>query len=86
MPTVFTFFGLRFAFFSNDHTPVHIHVIKGKGKMVDFAIYQIVPKIKLLKNSGLKSTELKLAELVIEENIDVIIDSWNRFFNNQNNE
>ena len=31
MPTIFSFFGLRFVFFSNDHEPVHVHVIKGKS-------------------------------------------------------
>ena len=40
MPTIFIFFGLRFMFFSNDHEPIHVHVVKGKGKIKEFAIYQ----------------------------------------------
>lgn len=28
MPTIFIFFGFRFMFYSNDHTPIHVHVIK----------------------------------------------------------
>ncbi|MDR2146990.1 MAG: DUF4160 domain-containing protein [Tannerella sp.] len=80
MPTIFIFFGFRFVFFSNDHEPVHIHVIKGKGKIKEFAIYQVVPEILLLENQGLKSNELKLAEMVIEENKEIIIKNWKDFF------
>ena len=80
MPTVFIFFGLRFMFYSNDHEPVHIHVIKGKGKVKEYAIYQVVPNIVLLENKGLKSNELKMAEMVIEENKEIIIENWNSFF------
>jgi len=27
MPTIFVFFGYRFLFYSNDHEPVHVHVV-----------------------------------------------------------
>jgi hypothetical protein len=81
MPTIFVFFGLRFVFFSNDHEPIHIHVIKGKGKIKEYAIFQVIPQVKLLRNSGLSPHEIKLSEMVIEENTEVIKDNWNRFFN-----
>lgn len=29
MPTIFEIFGLRFFFFSGDHAPIHVHVVKG---------------------------------------------------------
>jgi hypothetical protein len=80
MPVIFVFFGLRFMFFSNDHEPIHIHVVKGKGKVVEFAKFQVIPEIKLLENNGLKSNELKLAEMVIEENAEIIQENWNNFF------
>ena len=28
VPTIFIFFGFRFMFYSNDHEPIHVHVIK----------------------------------------------------------
>lgn len=31
MPLLFIFFGLRFQFYSNDHEPIHVHVLAGKG-------------------------------------------------------
>jgi hypothetical protein len=55
MPTVFVFFGFRFMFFSNDHDPVHIHVVKGKGRVKTYAVYQVFPETILLDNKGLKS-------------------------------
>jgi len=81
MPTVFIFFGLRFVFFSNDHEPIHVHVIKGKGSIQEYAVFQVLPKISLLKNKGLTPQELKLADMVIEENREIIIEQWNHFFN-----
>ena len=80
MPTVFVFLGFRFMFYSNDHEPVHIHVVKGSGKVKEYAVYQVVPETILLTNKGLKSSELKMAEMIIEENREIIIENWNRFF------
>lgn len=37
--------------------------------------------LPLVKNNGLKSSELKLVESVIEENQEVIAEHWNKFFN-----
>ena len=77
MPLLFTFFGLRFMFYSNDHEPIHVHVVKGKGKVKENAKF----KIKLVENNGLQSNELKMAEMVIEENKELIAEKWNEFFN-----
>jgi hypothetical protein len=71
---------MRFVFYSNDHEPVHIHVIKGKGKVKEYAIWRVSPEIALLENNGLKSNELKMAEMVIEENREIILNSWNLYF------
>ena len=81
MPLLFTFFGLRFMFYSNDHEPIHVHVVKGKGKVNENAKFNILPKIKLVENNGLQSNELMMAEMVIEENKELIAEKWNEFFN-----
>ncbi|MDR2963519.1 MAG: DUF4160 domain-containing protein [Bacteroidales bacterium] len=81
MPTIFIFFGLRFMFYSNDHEPIHVHVVKGKGCVKEYAVFQVIPETILLENHGLKSNELKMSEMVIEENREIIVDNWNRFFN-----
>ena len=63
MPTIFILFGFRFMFYANDHEPIHVHVIKGDVS----AKFTLFP-VTLIKNNGLKSSELKLVESVIEEN------------------
>nr|UWF79870.1 MAG: protein of unknown function DUF4160 [Bacteriophage sp.] len=76
MPTIFILFGFRFMFYSNDHEPIHVHVVKGNAK----AKFTIFP-VKLVENNGLKASELKLVESVIEENQEIIAEHWNKFFN-----
>ncbi len=71
---------MRFVFFSNDHDPIHIHVIKGKGRVKEYAIWQVEPEIALMENNGLKPNELKMAEMVIEENREIIVASWKKYF------
>lgn len=69
MPTIFEIFGLRFFFFSEDHTPIHVHVVKGD----DDAKIQIEPEIKLVYNHGLKAKDLKRALELTEMYRDDII-------------
>ena len=76
MPTWFTVVGFRFLFYSNDHEPIHVHVIKGNSE----ARFQVQPDVKLLDNKGLKPAELKLAESLVEENKEMIVERWNVFF------
>ena len=76
MPTVFIVFGFTFKFYSNDHQPLHIHVLKDGHK----AKYSLFP-VRLVENQGLKPSELKLVESIIEENKELIAEHWNRFFN-----
>ena len=81
MPIIFIFFGLRFMFFANDHEPIHVHVVKGKGKIKENAKFTIFP-VMLIENNGLSPSEIKLAEAIIEENKEIIAEHWNKFFNN----
>ncbi len=81
MPEIFRFFGLRFLFYANDHQPIHVHVVKGKGLKDAQAKFTIEP-VKLIENNGLSKSELKMAEAIIEENKEIIAEHWNKFFNN----
>jgi len=76
MPTLFSFFGMKFKFFSKEHLPIHIHVIKDNSS----AKWVLEPEIRLVENLGMKSQELKLAESIIEENRDNIIFYWRNYF------
>ncbi|MBN2727896.1 MAG: DUF4160 domain-containing protein [Bacteroidales bacterium] len=76
MPTLLIIFGLRFYFYSNDHDPMHIHVQSADG----VAKFEILDQVVLVSNSGLKNKDLKLAESIIEENLDNFRSGWHKFF------
>ena len=80
MPTLFYYLGLKFHFYSNDHLPIHVHVSIDKSE----ARYQVYPEIKLIENRGLKPRELRLAEIAIEENKEIIIARWKEYFKDKN--
>ena len=63
--------------YANDHEPIHVHVVKGNTH----AKFTISP-VKLVENYGLKLSEIKMIESVLEENTEVIAEHWNKFFNN----
>lgn len=75
MPTLFIVFGFRFMFYSNDHEPMHVHVIKDGNE----AKFNVSP-VELVSNYGFKRNELSLIESIIEENRDIIVGRWNEFF------
>ena len=76
MPTIFILFGFRFLFYANDPEPIHVHVVKGNIR----AKFLLNP-VEMVENHGLKPSEIKMAESVIEENKEVIAEHWNKFFN-----
>jgi hypothetical protein len=81
MPILFYYLGLKFHFYSNDHLPIHVHV----GRDNTEARYQVYPEIKLIENRGLKPRELRLAEMAIEENREIIIERWKDYFKDKDN-
>jgi len=77
MPELFRFFGIRFFFFSNEHLPMHVHIRNADGT----AKFQVEPSIILVSNNGIKNKDLLLAESIIEENKELIVEYWNLYFN-----
>ena len=76
MPTIFILFGYIFMFYSDDHGPIHVHVVKDGRE----AKYNVVPEVAQVFNHGFKKHEISIIEGVIEENIEVIIDRWKSYF------
>ena len=76
MPTVFVAFGFTFRFYSNDHVPMHIHVLKDGHK----AKYSLFP-VELVENNGFKPAEIRLIGSIVEERREEMIECWNKFFN-----
>ena len=80
MPLLFVFFGLRFQFDANDRDCITVHVVAGSGRTGRRAKFSVEPEIRMEENDGLKSNELRMAEMVIEENREIIIRQWHLFF------
>ena len=73
MPEVFRKYGFVFFFYANEgNEPMHVHVRKAGG----FAKYWIEP-IELEFSQGMKVAELKTAEELIMENVELIKLRWN---------
>ena len=78
MPTVFIVFGFVFKFYSDDHSPIHIHVIKDGCE----AKFNLVPSLMMVFNHGFKKHEISVIEGIIEENADIIKFKWEEYFRN----
>ena len=77
MPTLFTIFGIRFFFYSDEHEPIHIHITHG-GKV---AKIEVEPEIRLVYNHGISPQTLKKAFHTVETYKDEIIKEWHKYFN-----
>ena len=75
MPTIFEIFGLRFFFYSDEHRPIHVHVVKGD----DDAKIRIEDEVKLVYNHGLKAKDLKRALELAKMYKEDIINTWNEY-------
>jgi len=75
MPTIFTVFGLHFMFYSDDHEPVHVHVVRAGCE----AKFNVRP-LKMVYNRGFKRHEISLIKSIVEENTEVIAERWKEFF------
>lgn len=84
MPKIFEYFGFIFFFYSNEHEPIHVHVIKGEE--------DIVLEI-LLENGGLKEIrrrkgsrvpmgekDASIAESFVHKYYKNIVEKWINFF------
>lgn len=73
MPTIFKKDGFRFFFYSNDHEPIHVHVIHGGGE----AIFNIGTTVELRESVAMKVRDLARAQELAEEHQALIITKWN---------
>jgi hypothetical protein len=76
MPTVLKLLGMRFFYWSRDHEPIHIHVKKGDTE----ARFVIEPAVEMTENFGFKPHELAIAEEVIKDNREYMIEHWKLYF------
>ena len=75
MPTLFELFGIRFYFYSDEHLPIHVHIVNGDGR----AKIVVEPEIEMVYNNGIKPKDIKKALVVIETYRDEIINAWREY-------
>ena len=85
MPKIFEYFGFIFYFFSNEHEPIHLHVINGSKESVFDLIMMNgeLESIHVRERKGiepLNEKEKRTAEEFIRKYHKSIIDKWVKFF------
>ena len=85
MPKIYEYFGFIFFFFSNEHEPIHVHVIKGGFQTVFELILMDgeLVEIKRRTEHGYKSLDekdTKAAEDFIRAYYRNIVEKWKNFF------
>lgn len=76
MPTLLTTHGLKFYFYSDEHLPIHVHVLNADGR----AKIQIEPEVELIENRGIKSKDLQRALTIARIYRNFITEKWYDYF------
>lgn len=76
MPTYLTVNGIRFYFFSNDHSPIHVHIEMAECK----AKFHIENEIELVESHGFSPSDLKKLRNHIAKYRCFMIDKWKEHF------
>ncbi len=85
MPKIFEYFGLVFFFYSNEHEPIHVHVIHSGCHSI-FELIMMngeLSEVRVREKAGekpLSGKDTKTAEAFIRKYSKNIIDKWVRFF------
>ena len=74
MPEILRMFGMKFFFYSLEHLPIHIHVRSADGT----AKFEVNP-VRLVESHGIKPKDLVLAEALVEQHSELIINKWHEF-------
>lgn len=77
MPEIFRAFGFSFLFFSREHEPAHVHVI---GKDGNAKYVWNGTEFVFSEQHGVKANDLKKIKMMIDENSDLILRHWNKYF------
>lgn len=85
MPKIFEYFGFIFYFFSNEHEPIHVHVLHGDKESVFELIMMdgILAETRVREKKGaepLPEKDKRTAEEFIKKYHKNIIQKWVKFF------
>lgn len=85
MPQIYRYFGFIFFFYSNEHTPIHVHVSHSGCHSIFEIIMQDgkLEAIQVREKAGeepLSTKDKKIAEEFIRKYYKNIIEKWVKFF------
>jgi len=75
MPTIFKKDGFRFFFFSDEHTPKHIHIEKA-----EMYVRIEMESLKVTDSYNITLKEIKKLQKIVEENKEMLIGAWDEYF------
>jgi len=75
MPTIFREDGFRFFFFSDEHTPKHIHIEKA-----DMYVRIELESLKVTDSYNANLKEIKRLQRIVEKNKKLLIGAWDEYF------
>lgn len=85
MPKIFEYFGFVFFFYSNEHEPIHVHVLRGECQ----SIFELMLEDGVLRSITMRSAkgypllsgkDASVAELFIRTYYQQIIQKWVDYF------
>ena len=85
MPTIFEYFGFIFKFYSNEHEPIHVHVIKGGCETIFELIIEKGDLIDIRQRNKhgvipLNNKDAVIARRFVEKYADSIVNKWINYF------
>ena len=85
MPKIFEYFGFIFYFYSNEHEPIHVHVIHGSQESIfDLVLMDgLLSDILVREKKGaepLSDKDKRTAISFIKKYYKNIVDKWVKFF------
>jgi len=85
MPKIFEYFGFIFLFYSNEHEPIHVHVMKDGHEAIFEIILENGELVEIHRRTSSKIPPLNekdaaTAEAFVKKYYKNIVDKWVNFF------
>ena len=85
MPKIFEYFGFIFLFYSNEHEPIYVHVMKDGHEAIFEIILENGELVEIHKRNSnkippLSEKDISTAEAFVKKYYKNIVDKWVNFF------
>ena len=85
MPKIFEYFGFIFLFYSNEHEPIHVHVMKDGYEAIFEIILENGELVEIRRRTSnkippLNEKDAATAEAFVKKYYKNIVDKWVNFF------